>query len=311
MTELVIQDLHQGKRLDLVLAMLLPQYSRSYIKQHINDEKVKVNGKVCFYPQYKVKAGDVIELDSSHMQQQLHDQQIIKPVKMPLNIIFEDKSVLVINKPAGIPVHPGSGHWRDTLANGVKFYLQEKGEDLFGVERAGLVHRLDKPTSGVIIVAKTPESLWYLSKQFADRLVKKTYLATVKGKFTGEKTIFGTLGRDPFQRQKISSRAKQGKTAQTFVKEKDFAEGPAESVHTLLEVQPKTGRTHQIRAHLSELGFPIVGDAKYGGEPASRLLLHAHKLEISLTPGGEVQRFTAPMPDDYASVLAQLGFKLQ
>ncbi len=294
-----------GKRLDLFLALGIPKYSRSFLKNLINTDQVLVNGEICFYPQYRLQAGDKVEVDFSEADAKVEAQSVIKPVKIALDVIYEDELVMVVNKAAGMTVHPGSGHWRDTLANAVKFYLQAKGEDFFGLERAGLVHRLDKPTSGVIIIAKKPESLWFISQQFAQREVSKTYLALVKGKFPEKLTLRSALGRDPFNRQKFSSRGSTLKQAQTDVETLDTVGN-----YSLVIAKPLTGRTHQIRVHLSEAGFPLVGDIKYKGELSTRLMLHSWKLKLKLTPEGLTKTFIAAIPSDFQELLASKGFNL-
>lgn len=300
--KLVVTAETAGKRLDLYLSFCLPNFSRSYLKNAINSEKVFVNGGVEFHPQYRMRQGDVVELALAIPS----DIKRIAPAELDLNIVFENEQMLVINKPAGVVVHPGSAHYLDTLANGVKYYLAQKGEDIFGDERAGLVHRLDKPTSGLILIAKTPEALWHLSRQFAERKVHKMYIAAVKGSFPKELTISNKIGRDKYNRQKFSSRTSKGKVATTKFQRVATS---TENKYALVFAFPETGRTHQIRVHLSEAGFPILGDTKYGGEKADRLCLHAFAIKLALAEGiAETSQFVAELPQDFKAVLLKRNF---
>jgi 23S rRNA pseudouridine1911/1915/1917 synthase len=298
-TILQVEGDSEGMRLDLYLAKMIPKFSRSFHKNLITTEQVYINDAVEFHPQYRVKSGDRIEIKIPPQP----DQYVIKPVKIDFKIIFENSELLVIDKPAEMVVHPGSGHFNDTLANAVKYYLADKSEDQFGPERAGQVHRLDKPTSGIILFAKSPTSLWFLSKQFADRMVYKTYIATVRGecpvKFMSDKAI----GRDKLNRQKFSSRSEKTRLAQT-----EFRRLYTNGKYSVVICKPRTGRTHQIRVHLSEAGYPIVGDIKYGGGKADRMLLHAYKLSLYISPDDvDMKEFTAPLPGDFKQVLTQLN----
>jgi 23S rRNA pseudouridine1911/1915/1917 synthase len=300
------QEQHQGRRLDLFLAFVFPEHSRSYFKRMIVTDRVKVNDEVQFRPQYKINLGDEVEVDAEVAP----EEHKIKAVPLKLDIVTENNDYLVINKPSGLVVHPGSGHWDDTLANGIKSYLGD--EDLFGDDRAGLVHRLDKPTSGIIIIAKTPQALWNLSRQFAERRVSKTYLCIVKGKVESHFMVMNQIGRDRNNRQKFSSRTNQGKRAETSF---NLLATSEDEKYSLVAAYPKTGRTHQIRVHLSESGYPIVGDIKYGGGKDYRLLLHAYNLRIQVEDDNSaadgnsvVQEFTAPLPKDFKEAALALGF---
>jgi 23S rRNA pseudouridine1911/1915/1917 synthase len=250
-----------------------------------------------------VKADDELSLETSER----HSQDMLVPKQSDLEIVYEDDSILVLNKPVGVSVHPGAAHYDDTLANAIKYYLQQKGEDLFGDDRAGLVHRLDKPTSGVLIVAKTPQSLWYLSRQFAERRVKKSYLAVVQGLAKPDFRVENKIGRDKFNRQKFSSRTNSGRQSLTDFHTIAVSE---DKKFSLVEARPHTGRTHQIRVHLAELGLPILGDVSYGGERSERLMLHSYRLELSLLEGGKKVLFTAPPDKVFLEVLHTLGLRL-
>ena len=307
-----------GKRLDLYLAFAVPELSRSFLKRIIQTEQVKVNGVVEFHPQYRVQAKDQIELEYTP---EISDASILPNEEVAFEIVYEDKDILAINKPIGLVVHPAAGHLDDTLANGIKSYLQSKGEDNFGTERAGIVHRLDKETSGLLLVAKSPTALWQLSKLFAEREMKKIYLAAVTINQPGlvpvkleegaEFTIDSALGRSKFNRQKFSSNTDKARQATTIFKVLAVAGKSA-----LIAAYPRTGRTHQIRVHLAENGMPIVGDIKYGGAPAGRLMLHAFRLQFEFANSGaateEIKAFKLSAPPEalFLQTLATLKLSL-
>lgn len=301
-----------GKRLDLALALLLPQYSRSFLKGLITSDSVTLNGEICFRPQQRVQSGDTLSVNVGEAA--ARNTSEIVPRDIPLTVVYEDGEVLVLNKSAGMAVHPAAGHWDDTLANGIKHYLAAKGEDKFGLQRAGLVHRLDLTTSGVMIVAKSPAALWTLSRQFAERMVYKAYIAVVTGDFPVQLDIEAPIGRDLRNRQRfttfnpiawklsqISARA-----ARTRFQKLTSWEHEGRT-YSLVLAQPETGRTHQIRVHLKHAGFPIVGDTLYGGELAPRILLHAWRLGIAITGSGQLTYFRADLPTDYWQVLTNLA----
>jgi 23S rRNA pseudouridine1911/1915/1917 synthase len=226
---------------------------------------------------------------------------------MDLDIIYEDENLLAINKAQGIVVHPAAGHLKDTLANGVKYYLQKKKQDNWDNARVGLVHRLDAATSGVIIFAKTPEALWHLSKQFAERKVKKVYIALVQGCVKKKLNLSSSLGRDRINRKKISSRTKKPRIAYTeitpLLQDKS-------GKFTLVKAIPLTGRTHQIRVHLSEAGHKIVGDSVYGGKKNHCLMLHAYNLEFHTQTqvSGSKMQIKANLTQDFLDTLKQYDF---
>lgn len=204
----LITEERAGQRLDIVVSEAL-RCSRTTAKKLIQKSSVLVNSLAETHPNYLVKAADEITVDEAKadlISFTGNPEQIISPENIPLKILFEDKNLLVIDKPIDLVVHPAAGHHNDTLANAVKYYLQQKGEDNFPQDKAGLVHRLDGPTSGVIVVAKNPEALDFLSDQFAQREVKKFYLALVSGNFPLVAVSDSAIGRDRFSRQKFSSK---------------------------------------------------------------------------------------------------------
>jgi 23S rRNA pseudouridine1911/1915/1917 synthase len=288
-------------RLDRYVSEVMCLFSRSQIKARnltaqINGKNVKLSRPV--------KQGDVLELS----WEESPPENII-PQDIPLDIIYEDKRCVVVNKPQGIVVHPGAGNRQNTLANAILFRMGEKragGEGL----RPGIVHRLDKDTSGVIIAAYDDETHEFLARQFKSREVRKTYIAIVCG-IPKEKTgrIETFIARDPRDRKKFAVAA-TGKAALTFYKVIKTFDG-----YSLVLLRPRTGRTHQLRVHMKFLGCPILGDPIYGHGAASgsgdknfpdaTLMLHAKSLEIIL-PGETQQRvFSAPLPERFKGIIAK------
>lgn len=285
-------------RLDSTLARQLPELSRSRLQSLIRNGGVRVNGAIVDKPSTQVSDGDRIAVDRGP---RIAEQ--IQPETVALDVVYEDDQVLVVNKPAGLVVHPGPGHPNRTLVNALLGHLP--GLQVGGSERPGIVHRLDKDTSGLIVVAKTNEALKSLQGQFKHRQVKKTYLGLVDGAPpTPEGEIEAAIGRDPRNRQRYAIlRVESAKPALTRYRTRERF-----SLHALLELQPLTGRTHQIRLHMKALGCPIVGDRIYGRRssnlPVARQMLHAWQLEFELPGDRSMQRFEAPPPADFETALA-------
>lgn len=288
-------------RLDKLLAQELEDFSRTYIQKIISAGGVSTDG----FPLYKkaemIPPGAEVEIVIPPAE-----ESDLKPEKIPLEILFENGDCIVINKAAGMVVHPSLGHTSGTLVQAVLAYAPEI-EGVGGVKRPGLVHRLDQDTSGVIVLAKNDRAHQHLQEQFKDRQVGKVYLALVDGRPptpTGRVEV--AIGRDPKFRQRMAAvQDRDGKKAIS-----EYATLEEYSKHSLLKVSILTGRTHQIRVHLAFLGCPVVGDRDYGRKSPSleisRQFLHAHQLTISL-PGEEQQRtFEAPLPEDLAEVLNSL-----
>lgn len=292
----------QGEqRLDHFLAQSLPQFSRSRLQGLIRQGSVTVGGSPA------VKAGQLLQPDT--------EIRVIVPEphptglqaeNVPLNVVHEDDDVLIVNKPAGMVVHPGAGHRTGTLVNAIIGY-DEAMLGVGGEERPGVVHRLDKDTSGLIVLAKNDAALNELQRQFQARQVRKTYLALVDGKPpTASGKVEAPIGRDPAHRKKMSIlREGKGRAAMTeYVTRELFPE------HSLLELHPITGRTHQIRLHCAFLGCPVVGDKVYGRKrpsiPIERHFLHAWKLELELPSSLERREFVAPLPAELDGILASL-----
>jgi 23S rRNA pseudouridine1911/1915/1917 synthase len=340
---LEVKEADAGSRLDLFIAEHFDKkYSRNSIKKIIDDGKVLVNDEVQYRPHYKVKSAEIISFNLDKNIRSPNYQKIV-PVKMDLDILYEDENLLAINKDSGIVVHPAPGHEDDTLANAVKYYLQNKdntdgqvaeqsadeaGQDTdkagqsadetvksagqsvnrAGVrKRAGLIHRLDKATSGVILFAKNNQIQQKISKQFAERSIQKTYLALIKGEVNFENfKISKPIGRSMFNRKKFSSKTRKPRNAVTFVEKLRSAQ---DGDYTLLKVSPKTGRTHQIRVHLSEENLAVVGDEVYGGEKSARLMLHAYSIRFELD--NRKYKITAPIKESFKKVLKAKGISLK
>ena len=300
-----------GARLDQLLAKRLG-FSRALLQKLLKSGLVAVNGKV-LVASYRVKAGDAVTVTVPPPE-----PSELLPEPLPLNIVFEDRDLLVVNKPPGLVVHPGAGHRRGTLLNALLHHcphLAEIGE----VSRPGLVHRLDKDTSGLLVVAKTELAHQALVHQFQAREVTKRYLALVWGRLLAlEGQIDREVGRHPTARRKMSAHPRRGKAALTLWRVlKEFA-GPL----TLVELTPQTGRTHQLRVHLAAEGHPVLGDAIYGGGVSRlkghlklkglaplvrRQLLHAWQLGVTHPRTGEKMTWEAPLPEDFQAVLSNLG----
>lgn len=286
-------------RLDKVVSNLEQNMSRETIQRMIKTGKILVNNKQ-EKASFKTTVGDLITLE-----EEIPEEIELKPQEMPLDIIYEDDDMLVINKEKGIVVHPGNGNPDGTLANAVMAKCKGSLSGIGGKIRPGIVHRIDKDTSGLIIVAKNDTAHINLSKQIHDRKVKKTYIALVRGVIKeNEATINMPIGRSSKDRKKMAV-TKDGKEAITHFKVLKRYNG-----FTLLEVKIETGRTHQIRVHLSEIGYPIVGDEVYsnGKNPfgVKGQMLHAEKLELKHPRTGKDLTFEAPVPKYFANIINQL-----
>jgi len=288
-----------GERLDKALAGWLGDLSRSQIQALIREGLVLVNGRAV-KASYRLEGGEAIEVRVPLAEEEAGP----RPEHIPLDVLYEDEQVAVVNKPAGMVVHPAFGHTSGTLVNAVLARWPQIAT-FSEPSRAGIVHRLDKDTSGVLVVAKTPEALESLRAQFKARQVRKRYLALVEGiPATPDGVIDAPIGRDPTQRKRMAV-LRDGREAVTeFCVIEHYAE------HSLLEVFPKTGRTHQIRVHLAFIGHPVVGDTVYGRRrQAIRLKRHfLHAAAITFTRPGTSETLTveAPLPVGLANILAKL-----
>ena len=298
-TELVVSGNEAKLRLDQFLAKRLPEFSRSRLQQLIRDGFVRLNNSTS-RPRQIVRGGDRIELTEPPLEK---IETLPEPI--PLEILFEDDDLIAINKPAGLVVHPGAGHREHTLVNALLSHCP-KLSGIGGKERPGIVHRLDKDTSGCLVVAKNDEVHRGLSSQFAARTVEKVYLALVSGKLrkiTG--TIEEKIARHPVHRQRMAAISARGRAAKTeyrvVVSGKDAS---------LIECQLHSGRTHQIRVHLRHLGHPVLGDKLYGPKFAKnfpRQMLHGWKLGFQHPCTGDWRSFEAPLPEDFSLALKSVG----
>ncbi|MEZ5291833.1 MAG: RluA family pseudouridine synthase [Vicinamibacterales bacterium] len=295
---------HEGLRLDKYLAGELPQQSRAQVQRLIAEGCVSMARVAAPKANTAIRTGDRVEVRVPDTA-----PSALEPEDIPLSVLYDDAHVIVIDKPAGLVVHPGAGHQTGTLVHA----LLHHAPDLRGVggeTRPGIVHRLDKGTSGVMVVAKDDAAHHELARQFHDREVEKEYIALVWGEVHNRKRIDLPIGRDPIHREKISTRARRARAAVTRVTWAKRLPGS-----TLVRVAIATGRTHQIRVHLSAIGHPIVGDALYGGvhkrvandiravQRLTRPFLHAERLAFTHPTTGERLSFEAPLPADLLSVL--------
>lgn len=303
MAERIVTLEFEGKpdRLDKVLVRLLPEYSRSRIQNWIKSGLVAVDNAVAGKSGQIIDPGSVIDVAIPHPK-----PSDLKPERIPLNILFENENLLVVNKPAGMVVHPSAGHSSGTLVHAALAHAPEiKG--VGGVKRPGVVHRLDKDTSGIILLAKNDRSHRHLQNQFRKRMVKKVYIALVDGTPpTPRGIVDAAIGRDPNNRLRMAVVPPlQGRESQT-----DYLTLETFSEHTLLEIYPLTGRTHQIRTHLAFIDCPVAGDTLYGRRepsiPMDRHFLHAYKLTISLSGEDKPRIFIASLPEDLESILTSL-----
>jgi 23S rRNA pseudouridine1911/1915/1917 synthase len=298
--QLIVPKASAGLRLDRFLALELPQYSRSRLQQLIRDGFVRPNGKTA-RPRDILRAGDVVDLTEPPPEK--IDNQ---PEAIPLDILFEDDDLIVINKPAGLVVHPGAGHCKHTLVNALLHHCSILS-GIGGKERPGIVHRLDKDTSGCLVVAKNDESHRGLSIQFAERGVDKIYLALVSGKLrrsTG--VIEEKIGRHRVHRQRMSVTSERGRAART-----EYRVLRSSEQASLVECKLHSGRTHQIRVHLHHLGHPVLGDKVYAPKLTGKIprqMLHAWKLGFRHPRTAEWRRFEAPIPNDFAEAMHSTGF---
>jgi 23S rRNA pseudouridine1911/1915/1917 synthase len=298
-----VSEKDMGGRLDQFVASTDLQLSRSQSKTLIEKHLILLNQKPT-KPSTHVKAGDVISGTLPRPE-----PLSLEAEPLPLNILYEDPSVVVVDKPSGMVVHPAYGNPRGTLVNALLYHCRDLS-GINGMLRPGIVHRLDKDTSGVMVVAKDDEAYRLLTRQFKNRTVEKVYLAIVYGPFSkDEGLIDAAIGRHPHERKRMSLRTRRGRTAITRWKVMERLDG-----FTLMEVFPQTGRTHQIRVHLSSIGHPLLGDPLYGRKGRSgtihdpalkeclikmgRQALHAYRLGFVHPKTGEKVRFESPLPGD-------------
>ncbi len=304
---IVVEQSLPSERLDTFLRGKFPDKSRGTFQRLIEESHIRVNRKPV-KPTHHPRLGDKIEI---HWPEAKTAEAL--PENIPLEILFEDKDLLVLNKPPGIVVHPAAGHDEHTLVNALLHHCAGQLSGIGGVARPGIVHRLDKETSGCLLVAKNDAAHLALAEQFASRTMEKIYCAIVCGNLpraSGE--IHGAIARHPTQRKKMAVTEGKGREANTSYKTLERLKNA-----TLVEVILHTGRTHQIRVHFQHLGFPVVGDSVYGnrqnlrlaessGLKAQRQLLHAWKLTFTHPKTGKKKTCIAPWPEDFESALKNL-----
>ena len=287
--ELTAPEEYAGSRLDRYLAAALPEFSRARLQALIRAGEVQLQGKTV-RARERVRTGDVVRLRIPPPQ-----EIATKPEEIPLDIFFEDDALLVLNKPAGLVVHPGAGNQAHTLVNALLHHCPNLS-GIGGKQRPGIVHRLDKETSGCLVVAKNDAAHQELARQFAGRQVTKIYLAIVAG--TPRRpggTIEAAIGRHPVQRKKMHVDLRRGRAAKTEYRVLQSLDGMS-----LVQCTLHSGRTHQIRVHLHHLGHPVIGDSLYGKKSGSpRQMLHAWKLGFTHPHTQEPMLFEAPIPEDF------------
>ena len=302
--DLTIPADYAGLRLDQALARLLPNWSRNRLQTWIAEDRVMLDGQVTTAKQ-KVWGNEHIQISPQDAAtESIHVAEAIN-----LNVIHEDNALIIINKPAGLVTHPGNGNWQGTLLNALLHHAPQLGN----VPRAGIVHRLDKNTSGLLVVAKTIEAQTSLVRQLQQHTVKRDYLALVLGEVEQDGNVDAPIGRHPIHRTKMAVTTK-GKSARTFYQVIEAFEGC-----TLLQCSLETGRTHQIRVHMNSIGYPLVGDPVYGGKPKKtrqvigqllinfpRQALHAQKLALTHPQTGQIMKWETVVPGDMNYLLQVL-----
>lgn len=299
MKNVIVNENDKGKRLDIYIAENFNELSRTMIKKLIESNNILVNDK-SEKISYKVQANDNISIDVPEAK-----ETKLKAQEIPLDIIYEDSDIIVVNKPKGMVVHPANGNPDGTLVNAILSICKNSLSGIGGELRPGIVHRLDKDTSGLIIVAKNDKAHINMSEQIKERNVKKTYIALVRGNVPEEEaTINMPIGRSTKDRKKMAV-TKNGKQAITH-----FKVLKRYSKYTLLEIKIETGRTHQIRVHMAEIGYPVVGDAVYSNGKnefgIEGQMLHAYKLEFMHPITNKHMELTAPLPQYFEEILKKL-----
>jgi len=303
---IIINEADSGRRLDTVIAKHVPDCSRSFAATLIRNNKIKIKG-AAKKPGYRLKQGDEI---MGHMPMPVPTS--FEPQPIPIDVLYNDEDIIVINKHAGLVVHPAPGHNTGTLVNALLYHcpdLKNVGCEI----RPGIVHRLDKDTSGAIVVAKNNHAHIHLSFQFKSRKIVKTYLAVIHGKIDGQAGIVELpIGRHPTDRKRMSANSRNGRGAVTAWSVRKRLQGA-----TLIGVNLQTGRTHQIRVHCAAIHHPVIGDSVYGPrkmqkniseiiKSVSRQMLHAWRLELTHPGTGKRMLFEAPVPDDMLQLIDSL-----
>ena len=290
-------ETYMDERLDKFLSAMLPDQSRSYLQKIIKDGKVLVNGEPK-KSSYRLEDGDEVTADLPELK-----SPDIEPENIPLDILYEDDSILMVNKPKGMVVHPSAGHYTGTLVNAVLWHCQGQLSGINGVSRPGIVHRIDKDTTGVLVVCKNDAAHNAVAAQLKEHSITRKYRAIVHGVIKeDEGTVDAPIGRHPTERKKMASGVKNGKRAVTHYRVLERFQG-----YTYVECQLETGRTHQIRVHMASIHHPLLGDTVYGPAKDSHHLegqtLHAMVLGLIHPVTGEYLEVEAPLPEYFENLL--------
>lgn len=299
--EIRITEDMSGKRLDAVLAGMMPEYSRSFIQKLFENGSINVGGEPCREKKRKAAAGDIVEITIPQPE-----RLEVEAEDIPLDIVYEDDELLVVDKPAGMVVHPAPGNHSGTLVNALMYHCGDALSSINGVIRPGIVHRIDKDTSGLLMVAKTDRAHNALSAQLAEHSITRRYRAIVYSNIKeDEGTVDKPIGRDPGNRLRNAVVYTNSKNAVTHYRVLERFGG-----FTLVEAVLETGRTHQIRVHMAYIRHPLLGDTLYGPAKnkygAKRQMLHAGVLGFAHPVTGEYMEFNSPLPQDFENVLAKL-----
>ena len=287
----------KGKRVDKSLADYFDDYSRSFLKKLLDDGNVLVNDKKA-KPSLKIASGDKIDITIPDIL-----PVEIEPEDIPLDIVYEDDDIIIVNKPKGMVVHPAPGHYSGTLVNGLMYHFKDSLSGINGELRPGIVHRIDMDTTGLLVVCKNDAAHNFLSEQLAVHSITRKYYAICYNYFTEDEGMVDLpIGRHPTDRKKMAVNYKNGRHAVTHYKVVKEANG-----HSLVSLRLETGRTHQIRIHMKYLGYPLIGDYLYNPdmEYMTRQALHSHHMEFTHPITGEHMSFTAPLPEDMARVMQE------
>lgn len=300
--EFEVDEEYNGERLDKYISLQLNEATRSYIEKLIDAGYVLLDSKICKKNGKKLKTGNIVKLNIPE-----EEDVDISPENIPLKIIYEDENLILVNKKYDMVVHPAYGNYTGTLVNALIYYTQNLS-NVNGKIRPGIIHRLDKDTSGLIMVAKNNNSHAKLASMFVDKTIHKTYLCIVKGNFSEERSegrIENLIGRDVKDRKKMTVVEKNGKIAISNYKVIQQVAN-----YSLVEVAIETGRTHQIRVHMKSINHPILGDSIYGNSDnlVKRQMLHAYKLEFKNPIDTKDYKFTAPLFDDFIEIAEKLKF---
>lgn len=293
----------KGKRIDKFISEVVDDATRSYIQKLISEGLVEIQGKKVTKSGNKLKGNESITIN-------LPEDEVLElvPEDIPLDIIYEDSDIIVVNKGPDMVVHPAHGNYSGTLVNALLYHTKELS-GINGDIRPGIVHRLDKDTSGIIVVAKNDAAHENLAKMFKEKNLEKTYMCIAKGIFKDKEGRLETfIGRDPKDRKKMAVVEENGKLAISNYKVLDESKN-----HSLVEVKIETGRTHQIRVHMKYLNHPIMGDTTYGNgsDGAKRQILHAYKLKFIHPGTGEEMTVVAPLPEDFKGAAKHVGLDIK